>query len=100
MGCCKSKLMGKVGIEKDSKEDAEKHGYTRGCGGCSWFRGLGREPHNDACRERFRILIRVDAKVTNYIPRKRVVEEKELKRKAERAEQRRLESERLAQDYE
>ena len=22
------------------KEDAEKHGYTRGCGGCSsWFRG-------------------------------------------------------------
>ncbi len=26
-----------------SKQDAEKHGYTRGCGGCtSWFRGLAR----------------------------------------------------------
>ena len=29
-----------------SKKDAEKHGYTRGCGGCSSFtRGLGRQPH-------------------------------------------------------
>ncbi len=35
------------------KDDAEKHGYTRGCGGCSsWFRGLGRQPHTEACRER------------------------------------------------
>ena len=31
-----------------SKADAEKHGYTRGCGGCSsWFRGLGRQPHTE-----------------------------------------------------
>ncbi len=36
------------------KEDCEKHGYTRGCGGCgSWFEGLARQPHNEACRERF-----------------------------------------------
>ena len=35
------------------KEDAEKHGYTRGCAGCSsWFRGLGRQPHSDVCRTR------------------------------------------------
>ena len=26
-----------------TKKDAERYGYTRGCGGCSsWFRGLGR----------------------------------------------------------
>ncbi len=26
------------------KSDAERHGYTRGCGGCSsWFSGLGRQ---------------------------------------------------------
>ena len=35
------------------KEDAEKHGYTRGCGGCSsWFKGLARQPHTENCRER------------------------------------------------
>ena len=46
------------------KTDAEKHGYTRGCAGCSsWFRGLGRQPHNEACRERFRTLMQDEAKV-------------------------------------
>ena len=31
-----------------SKKDAEKHGYTRGCGGCSsWSRGLGRQLRNE-----------------------------------------------------
>ena len=40
------------------KSDAERHGYTRGCAGCSsWFRGLGRQPHTKACRERFRTLM-------------------------------------------
>ena len=30
------------------KADAEKHGYTRGCQGCSnWFRGLGRQPYSE-----------------------------------------------------
>ena len=33
-------------------EDAKKHGYTSWCGGCSsWFRGLARQPHTEACRE-------------------------------------------------
>ena len=44
-------------IPKDffiSKNDAEKHGYTRGCAGCSsWFRGLSRQPHSEACRAMF-----------------------------------------------
>ena len=45
------------------KEDAEKHGYTRGCGGCSsWFRGLARQAHTPACRERFRELMKDDAR--------------------------------------
>ncbi len=45
------------------KEDAEKHGVTRGCGGCnSWFRGLGRQPHTDGCRERFRQLMEDEAR--------------------------------------
>ena len=36
------------------KEDAEQHGYTLGCAGCSsWFRGLGRQPHTPECRSRF-----------------------------------------------
>ena len=45
------------------KTDAEKYGYTRGCGGCSsWFRGLARQAHTPACRERFRNLMKDDAK--------------------------------------
>ena len=54
------------------KADAEKHGYTRGCGGCSsWFRGLGRQPHTEQCRERFRGLMEGDAGLRNFAKRKR-----------------------------
>ena len=69
------------------KEDAEKHGYTRGCGGCSsWFRGLGRQPHTEACRNRFRGLMKDDAKVKNNAERKRDFEERELEKKKRREE--------------
>ncbi len=69
------------------KEDAEKHGYTRGCGGCSsWFKGLGRQPHTEACRERFRGLMREGAKVKNTEIRKREFEEKEVERKKRKDE--------------
>ena len=45
------------------KEDAEKHGYTKGCGGCSsWFRGLGRQPHTSGCREKFREAMKNEAR--------------------------------------
>ena len=69
------------------KEDAEKHGYTRGCGGCSsWFRGLARQPHTEACRERFRNLMKEEAKVVNTQLSKREFEEKEIERKKRREE--------------
>ncbi|MEC8428647.1 MAG: hypothetical protein VXZ35_09485, partial [Pseudomonadota bacterium] len=65
-----------------TKKEAEKHGYTRGCGGCnSWFRGLGRAPHTPACRERFRTLLREDAKVKSAEARKKEFEEREGDRK-------------------
>jgi hypothetical protein len=39
-----------------TKEAAKNFGYTRGCGGCqSWFKGLSRAVHTEACRERFRV---------------------------------------------
>ena len=45
-------------------KDAEKHGYTRGCPGCSsWFKGLGRQPRADACRHRFRELMKDEVRV-------------------------------------
>jgi len=60
-----------------SKRDAEKHGYTRGCGGCSsWFRGLGRQPHTEECRERFRKLMGEEAKVNNLDRKRKDYEEK------------------------
>ena len=47
-----------------SKKDAEKYGYTRGCGGCaSWTRGLARQPHTPECRERLRKAMAEDVKV-------------------------------------
>ena len=69
------------------KEDAEKHGYTRGCGGCSsWFRGLGRQPHSEKCRERFREIMKEDAKVKNAEERKRDFVEKIEERKKRKTE--------------
>ena len=42
-----------------------------GCDGCSsWFKGLSRTRHNDRCRERFRELMREDAKLKNAQARK------------------------------
>ena len=63
-----------------SKADAEKHGYTRGCGGCSsWFRGLGRQPHTEECRKRFENLMKDEAKVKNAKRRMEEYEEKQKK---------------------
>ena len=54
----------------------EKHGFTRGCGGCSsWFRGLGRQKHSDACRERFRVILKDEKRMKNYEERMREFEE-------------------------
>ena len=66
-----------------SQRDAEKHGYTKGCGGCSsWFRGLGRQPHTEACRNRFRELMKNDAKVKNNEVRRNEFEKRmEYKRR-------------------
>ena len=56
---------------KIAKEDAEKHGYTRGCAGCvSWFRGLARQPHTKECRERFEEAMKGDAKVARAAEQK------------------------------
>ncbi len=53
------------------KEDAEVHGYTRSCPGCSsWFRGIGRQPHTAECRARFAELMKEDAKFKNAEKRK------------------------------
>lgn len=60
-----------------SKKDAERHGYTRGCGGCSsWFKGLGRQPHTEACRARFRDLMKDEAKVRNQEARRKEFEDR------------------------
>ena len=66
-----------------NKADADKHGCSRGCGGCSSFtRGLGRQPRSDECRERFRKAMCGDAKVRNSVVRRREFKEKQnVKRK-------------------
>ena len=69
------------------KEDAERHGYTRGCPGCSsWHRGLGRQPHTEECRERFRELLKDEARVKNAKQRREDFEEKEREKKRRRQE--------------
>ena len=53
------------------KEDADRLGYSRGCGGCSsWFKGRARQPHTQECRERFRKLLAEEARV-QYAAEKR-----------------------------
>ncbi len=59
------------------REDAEKYGNTRGCIGCSsWFRGLGRQPHSDACRQKFAELRKDEARYQNAERRKHEFTEK------------------------
>jgi len=71
------------------KEDLEEHGYTWGCGGCSSvFGGLARQPHNEACRERLRGILKEGAKVRNAEGRRKDFEEKELEKKRKKEERR------------
>jgi hypothetical protein len=64
------------------KTDAERFGYTRGFGGCSsWHRGLGRQPHTEECRKRFKELMKDDAKVMNNEIRRKEFENKEIEKK-------------------
>ena len=77
------------------KSDAEKHGYTKGCSGCSsWFRGLGRQPHTEACRERFRGLMKDEAKVQHAQSRKREFEETQLDKRRRKEERKAARSQR------
>ena len=65
-----------------SKKDADKHGCTRGCGGCSSFTGgLRRQCHTDECRERFRKAMCEDAKVRNSELKRKEYERQGAKRK-------------------
>ena len=77
-----------------TKEDADRHGYTRGCAGCvSWFKGRGRQPHTEECRERFRGLMRDDAKVRNHAQRMKEFEELEEERRRKKEERRKAREE-------
>ena len=52
-------------------KDAEDHGYTKGCGGCSsWYRGLGRQPHTKECRKRFEGILKETQKYKNWEARR------------------------------
>ena len=67
------------------KDDAEKFGYTKGCAGCSsWFRGLGRQPHSDECRNRFAKVMKEDAKYKNAAKRKQEFEDRMKEKHARR----------------
>ncbi len=69
------------------KEDAEEHGYTKGCGGCtSWFKGLARQLHTERCRERVRELLKENARVKHAKASKREFEQKELDKKRKKEE--------------
>ena len=63
------------------KEDAERHGHTRGCPGrTSWFRGLGRQAHTPECRARFAEALNDDARFQKAEAKRTEFEEKAMKR--------------------
>ena len=67
----------------------ERHGKTRGCPGCdSWFKGVGRRPHTDVCRQRFRDLMQGEAKVVASEARRAEFAEREMDKRARREERR------------
>ena len=67
------------------KDDAELHGYTRGCPGCtSWFRGLGRQAHIPECRDRFAKLLKDDVRFQRAEAKKTEFEEKAVRRDEKR----------------
>ena len=68
------------------REDAEKHGYTRGCAGCSsWFRGMARQPHSPECRARFETLLKDQSKFQNAERKKKEYEERIREKAAKKA---------------
>ena len=68
---------------KITKQDAEKHGYTRGCAGCTTlFRGSARQAHTQECRNRFEEAMKEEAKVLRANAQKEEFERKIAKRKA------------------
>ena len=71
------------------RADAEKHGYTRGCGGCaSWFRGLGKQPHTAACRERFRALLADEARVQFAAQKRKDFDDAQAEKRRKKEERR------------
>ena len=81
------------------KTDAERLGYTRGCGGCnSWHRGLGRQPHTEACRARFKELMKDEARVQNAEDRKKEFEVRESN-KRRRKDEKKEEKKRKAENH-
>ena len=69
-----------------SKLDADRHGYTKGCGGCSSFsRGFGKQPHTPACRERIMIAMEKEAGISFWpgLMRKPDVGETQMDRQIE-----------------
>ena len=78
---------------KITKEDAEKHGYTRGCPGCySWFEGRARQRHTPQCRARFEAAMKEEAKVKRAAEQKAEFErrlEPKRKKREEREERKR-----------
>ena len=72
-----------------TKEDCEKHGYTRGCPGCSsFFRGAGKQPHSPECRERFREAMKDYKKVKESEERRREFERRQDEKKRKKEEKR------------
>ena len=65
-----------------TKKDVENHRPTRGCAGCSsMFRNMGRRPHSAQCRERFRELLRNEARVQHNEAKRKELEQRELAKK-------------------
>ena len=64
------------------KEDADKHGKTRGCPGCrSFYVGRAQQQHNLDCRKRSRDLLKDEARVKNAEVKIKEFEDRLLEKK-------------------
>ena len=69
------------------KGDAEKHGYTRGCHGCSsWRWGSGRQPHTLSCQRRGGKIFKTEARVVNAHERMKDFKDRQIEKKMRKEE--------------
>ena len=80
------------------KRDVEAHGHTKGCAGCrTMFQGGTRQNHSAQCRERFRALLKDEARVQRMEEKRKDYEDRAAEEAQRKKEKKKRKEERKAE---